>query len=60
MEGETLREIVLRGILRELERPAEQPEDVPRKRFELPVIRSARPGSLKINNETIHDLIEFP
>ena len=45
VEGETLREIALRGILREIDGPFEQPIDAPRKRFELPVIRSARPGS---------------
>jgi hypothetical protein len=32
----------------------------PRKRFEVPVICSSRPGSLVIDNETIYDLIDFP
>jgi hypothetical protein len=32
----------------------------PRKRFEVPVIRSSRPGTLVIDNETIYDLIDFP
>jgi hypothetical protein len=39
---------------------AEQPGLTPKKRFELPVIRSSRPGSLVIDNETIYDLIDFP
>jgi hypothetical protein len=60
VEGETLREIALRGILREIDGDIEQPSVTPRKRFELPVIRSARPGSLEIDNETIYDLIDFP
>jgi hypothetical protein len=38
----------------------EQPGLTPKKRFELPVIRSSRPGSLAIDNETIYDLIGFP
>jgi hypothetical protein len=37
-----------------------QSSQKPRKRFEVPVIHSSRPGSLVIDNETIYDLIDFP
>jgi hypothetical protein len=53
--GETLREIVLEGLQKVIEANQE-----PRNRFEPPVIRSSRPGSLVIDNETIYDLIGFP
>jgi hypothetical protein len=38
----------------------EQPGLTPKKRIEFPVVRSSRPGSLVIDNETIYDLIDFP
>jgi hypothetical protein len=38
----------------------EQSGLTPKKRFEFPVIRSSRPGSLAIDNETIYDFIDFP
>lgn len=54
--GDTFRELVLEG----LEMVMKQSTPAPRMRFELPVIRSSRPGSLVIDNETIYDLIDFP
>jgi len=57
MEGETVREIVLRGIQRELELAEVQPA---RKKFQIPVIPSTRKDKLVIDNETIYDLIDFP
>ena len=56
VEDQTVREIAVRAILREIE----QPPTAPRKRFQIPVIKSSRPGSLKIDNETIYDHIDFP
>jgi hypothetical protein len=53
--GETIRQLVLEGL-----EMVKQSRPTPKKHFELPVIRSSRPGSLEINNETIYDLIEFP
>jgi hypothetical protein len=53
--GETIRQIVLDGL-----EMVTLTQKAPRKRFELPVIRSSRPGSLVIDNETIYDLIDFP
>jgi hypothetical protein len=53
--GNTFRELVLEGL-----EMVKQSGQTPRKRFEVPVIRSSRPGSLVIDNETIYDLIDFP
>ena len=52
--GDTLRQIVLEGL-----EMVKQSSLAPRKRFEVPVICSSRPGSLVIDNETIYDLIDF-
>jgi hypothetical protein len=53
--GDTMRELVLEGL--EMVTKASQ---VPRKRFEVPVVHSSRPGSLVIDNETIYDLLDLP
>jgi plasmid stability protein len=52
-EGRTVREIALRGIQREME-PAEMRPA--RKKFEIPVIPSTRPGTLHLTNEDIDDI----
>ena len=54
--GATFRDLVLEG----LEMVVNQTSPAPRKRFEVPVIRSSRPGTLVIDNEAIYDLIDFP
>jgi hypothetical protein len=53
--GSTMRELVLEGL-----EMVKQSSLKPRMRFEVPVIRSSRPGSLVIDNETIYDFIDFP
>lgn len=53
-EGTSVREIVLRGIGRELG-PAEAPPG--RRKFQVPVIPSAQPGSLHLTNEEIDDIL---
>lgn len=55
-EGTTMRAIVLRGVEKELS------SEIPNapKRLRLPILKSSRPGSLVIDNETIYDLIDFP
>ena len=53
--GDTFRELVLEGL--EMVKRAGQ---TPRKPFEVPVVRSFRPGSLAIDNETIYDIIDLP
>jgi hypothetical protein len=54
-EGTPVRQVVLRGIHRELE----MPEGKRVRKMKLPVIRSARPGTLHLTNEQIDDLTAF-
>lgn len=56
LEGEAVRQIVLRGILREIEQPISKPT----RRLEEPILKSHAPGSIRIDNEQIYDLIGFP
>ncbi len=56
-EGTSLREIVLRGIERELGPDQSQPQ---RKKLQLPLIRSNQPGTLHLTNEQIYEIIDFP
>lgn len=53
-EGKAVRQIVLRGIEREMEPAA--PQRAPR-RFRPPVIRSKQPGTLHLTNEQIDDIL---
>jgi plasmid stability protein len=55
-DGETIREIALRGILREIHMPVAR--RVPR--LALAILKSYAPGSIRIDNERIYDLIGFP
>jgi hypothetical protein len=54
-EGKPVRQIVLRGIERELEGVGEKPV----RKLQLPLIRSSRPGTLHLTNEQIDDLTAF-
>lgn len=54
-EGTTVRQILLRGIQRELEGAAEGRV----RKLELPLIRSSRPGTLDLTNEQIDELTAF-
>jgi hypothetical protein len=56
VEGETIREIALRGILKEIEAPAARPA----RRLAEPILKSYSPGSIRIDSEQIYDLIGFP
>jgi plasmid stability protein len=53
-EGKPVRQIVLSGIHKELQTPEKKPAA---KRFRVPVIRSARPGTLHLTNEQIDDIL---
>ncbi|HWG21098.1 MAG TPA: hypothetical protein VG225_11270 [Terracidiphilus sp.] len=53
-EGKPVRQIVLRGIRRELEMVDAQPK---RKKFQIPVIPSTQPGTLRLTNEEIDDIL---
>jgi hypothetical protein len=54
--GTTLRALVLES----LEIATESNKTLPRKRFEIPVIRSKHKDKLVIDNEKIYELIDFP
>jgi hypothetical protein len=55
IEGQTIREIALRGIQRELEKAEERPV----RKLQLPLIRSSQPGTLDLTNEQIDELTAF-
>ena len=55
-EGKPVRQIVLRGIQRELEGA----EETPVRKLQLPLIRSSRPGTLELTNEQIDEVTAFP
>ena len=54
-EGIPVRQIVLRGIQRELESAVERPI----RKLQLPLIRSSQPGTLELTNEQIDELTAF-
>ncbi|MGO9339475.1 MAG: hypothetical protein ACLPY1_18405 [Terracidiphilus sp.] len=56
VDGQTIREIALRGILREIDGAATKPL----KRLTEPILKSHSPGSIRIDNEQIYGLIGFP
>ncbi len=56
LKGQTVREIALRGIQREIDHPAEKAV----RRLSEPILKSYAPGSIRIDNEQIYDLIGFP
>jgi hypothetical protein len=53
--GETVLQIVQRGIQRELESPVTPAI----RKLKLPLIHSSRPGTLDLTNEQIDDIIAF-
>ena len=55
-EGTPVRQIVLRGIQRELEGTIEKPV----RKLQLPLIRSTRKDKLVIDSEKIYEIIDFP
>jgi hypothetical protein len=55
VDGQTVREIALRGIERELE----EGEKRHVQRLNLPLIRSSQPGTLELTNEQIDELTAF-
>ena len=55
-EGTPVRQIVLRGIQRELEGTVEEPM----RKLQLPLIRSTRKDKLVIDSEKIYEIIDFP
>jgi hypothetical protein len=59
-EGTTMRAIILRAIDAELRAESPSAAASRRKRFEIPVIRSQRPGTLKLGEEGVYEYIDFP
>lgn len=55
-EGQTVREIALRGIQREID--ANSAKRI--RKLAEPILKSYAPGSIRIDNEQIFDLIGFP
>ena len=55
-EGTPVRQIVLRGIQRELEGTIEKPV----RKLQLPLIRSTRKDKRVIDSEKIYEIIDFP
>jgi plasmid stability protein len=54
-EGKPVRQIVMRGIQRELAGAEEKPV----RKLHLPLIHSSRPGTLELTNEQIDELTAF-
>jgi plasmid stability protein len=55
-EGKRVRQIVLRGIQRELDGAEEEPV----RKLQLPLIQSARSCATQTDQETVDDVIGFP
>jgi hypothetical protein len=55
-ENRSVKELILRGVEVELRSKAVKKG----KRVSLPLVPSKRPGSLKVDNDKIYDLISFP
>jgi hypothetical protein len=55
-EGRSVKELILRGVEGELS------EGRPKRggRVNLPIVRSKKPGSLKLDNASIYEVIPFP
>jgi len=54
-EGSSVKELILRSVEKEL--TAGRPK---RGRIKLPIVRSRRPGSLRLTNQQLYDAIPFP
>lgn len=55
-EGRSVKEVILRGVESELRKRSR----LPHQRITKPLVSSKRPGSLKIDNEGIFEIISFP
>ncbi len=54
-EGRSVKELILRGVEQELRSQGRR-----RGRVTLPIVPSKRPGSLKLDNAKIFEIIPFP
>lgn len=55
-EGQSVKELILRGVERELKLASRQPANF----VSSPLIRSKRPGTLVLDNAKIFEIIPFP
>ena len=55
-EGRSLRELILRGVEAELQSNRRKRG----RRVSLPIIRSKRPGPLRLDNAKMYEIIPFP
>jgi hypothetical protein len=55
-EGRSVKELILRGVEAELQSNRKKQG----RRVPLPIIRSKRPGSLRLDNAKIYEIIPFP
>ncbi len=60
LEGTTMRAFVLRGIESVLRQNAVHTPGKRKRLFRSPIIRSKRPGSLKLGPEGVYEWIDFP
>ena len=54
-EGSSVKNLILRSVERELD-----VLKAPRAPIKLPIVRSRRPGCLRLTNEQMYDAIPFP
>jgi hypothetical protein len=55
VEGSSVKELILQSVTKELKAGG-----LKRGRIKLPIVQSARPGSLRLTNEQLYDAIPFP
>ena len=55
-EGRSAKALILRGV----EQVLKAKPDVPGRRVNLPLVKSKRPGAIRIDNARIYDVISFP
>ncbi len=54
-QGCSVKELILRGVEKELRADARK-----KGRIRLPIVRSKEPGTLRLTNEQIYEIIPFP
>jgi hypothetical protein len=55
-DGQSVKSLILVGV----EQILKEEPPAPGQRVTLPIVRSKRPGSLRIDNARIYDVISFP
>jgi hypothetical protein len=55
-EGRSVKQLILQSVQVELRGPRAKP----RARVKLPIVRSKKPGSLRLDNASIYEIIPFP